>query len=109
MTDRMTRDTRQFRMWPSPRAQRVAKEMEINGRIMKPEGKRRWSHADAVTALAAYARKDKETFLLMHPVDYIIQSLDDVYVKRLLPKEVVWGYRGPCRQTHPWIWNGVYY
>jgi len=49
--------------------------MEINGRIMKPEGKRRWSHADAVAALAAYARKDEETFLLMHPVDYIIQSL----------------------------------
>lgn len=96
-------------MWPSPRPQRVAKEMELNGNLQKPEGKHRWSHADAIAALAAYARTDTATFLLMHPVDYIIQYLGTVDVKRLLPKEVVRGYRGPYRQTHPGIWNGIYY
>lgn len=113
MSEHITRDTRQFRMWwemwPSPRPQRIAKEMEKNGRMKKPEGKRRWSHADAVTALAAYARKDTETFLQMHPVDFIIQYLDLMQVKRLLPREVMYGYRGPYRKTFPWIWeNGLY-
>ena len=92
-------------MWPSPRPQRIAKEMELSGKIQKPDGKRRWNHADAISALAAYARKDTATFLQLDPVEYILQYLGDVYVKRLRPKEVMWGYRGPYRQTHPWIWS----
>ena len=103
-------------MWPSPRAQRVAKELEMRGRIHKPEGKKRWSHVDAVDALAVYAgkepmnhlavsMKDVDTFLQIDPVDYIIRYLGPMEVMRLLPKDVWMGYRGPMRQLHPWIWN----
>jgi hypothetical protein len=103
-------------MWPSPRAQRVAKELEMRGRIQKPKGKGRWSYVDAVDALAVYAgkepmnhlamsMKDVDTFLQIDPVDYIIRYLGPMEVKRILPKDVWLGYSGPMRKLHPWIWN----
>jgi hypothetical protein len=69
--------------------------MEKYGRLRKPEGKKRWSYADAMKALAVYARKDEASLLQMHPVDYIIQYLNAMEIKKLLPKEVVKYYNGP--------------
>lgn len=90
-----------YNLWPSPRAKNFA----ILIGLPKPEGRRSWSHSSALQALADYIRVDMATLLAMHPVEYAMRSSSTMRLLSLLPKDVKYGYRGPLRQTHSWIFH----
>lgn len=91
-----------YNLWPSPRAKNFA----ILIGLPKPEGRRSWSHSSALQALADYIRVDMATLLAMHPVEYAMRSSSHTMrLLSLLPKDVKYGYRGPLRQTHSWIFH----
>jgi hypothetical protein len=97
-------------LWPSPRARNIAIAMENQGRITKPAGVTRWSHDTAIDSLAEYGRISRETLLATHPVDYIVLNMYNTSsILRLLPKEVVYSYRGPYRNTHAYLFNRYAY
>ena len=74
-----------------------------HGHIKKPDG--RWNYNNAIDALAAHARMDRQTFLDMHPVEFVANHSVEHSLMYLLPRCVVYDYRGILHDTHRYLFN----